>query len=93
MDGAGDTVGFYVNGDGTNHGFYKPAGGAFTTVDRPGTAFNQLLGINQSDTEIAGYSSTDEEVPRRSWRTPWPVASIPTSTGFCRPTSTAREQV
>ncbi len=59
IDGAGDTVGFYVNGDGSNHGFFKPAGGAFTTVDRPGTAFNQLLGINQSGTEIAGYSSTD----------------------------------
>ncbi len=59
IDGVGDTVGFYVNGDGSNHGFYKPAGGAFTTVDRPGTAFNQLLGINQNGTEIAGYSSTD----------------------------------
>lgn len=59
IDGAGDTVGFYVNADGSNHGFYKPAGGAFTTVDRPGTAFNQLLGINQNGTEIAGYSSTD----------------------------------
>jgi PEP-CTERM motif len=57
IDAAGDTVGFYVNPDGSNHGFFLPFGGSFTTVDRPGTAFNQLLGINQNGTEIAGYSS------------------------------------
>ncbi len=59
IDALGDTVGFYVNPDGTNHGFYKPASGSFVTVDRPGTLFNQLLGINQNGNEIAGYSSTD----------------------------------
>ena len=32
---------------------------AGTTVDQPGTAFNQLLGINQFGTVAAGYSSTD----------------------------------
>ena len=54
---AGDSVGFYVNPDGSNHGFFKPAGGAFTTVDQPGSVFNQLLGINQNGNEAAGYSS------------------------------------
>lgn len=57
IDAAGDTVGFYVNPDGSNHGFFKPSGGAFTTVDQPGSVFDQLLGINQAGNEIAGYSS------------------------------------
>lgn len=57
IDAAGDTVGFYVNPDGSNHGFFKAAGGAFTTVDQPGSVFNQLLGINQNGNEAAGYSS------------------------------------
>jgi hypothetical protein len=57
IDAAGDTVGFYVNPDGTTHGFFKPAGGAFQTVDQPTSVFNQLLGINPKGTEIAGYSS------------------------------------
>lgn len=55
---AGNTVGFYVDTAGLNHGFTN-TGGTFATVDRPGTAFNQLLGINQNGNEIAGYSSTD----------------------------------
>jgi uncharacterized membrane protein len=59
IDAAGDTVGFYIDAAGLTHGFTRSAGGAFMTVDRPGTAFNQLLGINHSGTEIAGYSSTD----------------------------------
>jgi uncharacterized membrane protein len=58
IDGAGNTVGFYVDNAGGNHGF-TDIGGTFTTVDRPGTVFNQLLGINRSGSEIAGYSSTD----------------------------------
>jgi hypothetical protein len=58
IDAAGDTVGFYLDAAGLNHGFTN-IGGTFSTVDRPGTSFNQLLGINQSGAEIAGYSSTD----------------------------------
>jgi hypothetical protein len=58
IDGAGDTVGFYVDTAGLNHGFTK-IGGTFATVDRGGTSFNQLLGVNQNGTEIAGYSSTN----------------------------------
>jgi hypothetical protein len=57
IDSAGNTVGFYINPDATTHGFFKPAGGVFQTVDQPGSLFNQLLGINQNGTETAGYSS------------------------------------
>jgi hypothetical protein len=56
INGAGTTVGFSITGGVTN-GFAQN-GGTFTTVDRPGTAFNQLLGINKSGTTAAGYSST-----------------------------------
>jgi probable HAF family extracellular repeat protein len=46
------TVGFYIDQAGTNHGFEKS--GALTTVDLPGTTFNQLLGINNKG-QAAGY--------------------------------------
>ena len=36
IDAAGDSVGFYINPDGSTHGFFKLAGGSFTTVDQPG---------------------------------------------------------
>jgi hypothetical protein len=51
------TDGFSITGGVTN-GFVH-TGTTFTTVDRPGTAFNQLLGISASGTTAAGYSSTD----------------------------------
>ncbi len=57
ISGSGTTVGFSITGGVTN-GFAQ-TGGTFTTVDQPGTAFNQLLGINQSGAIAAGYSSTD----------------------------------
>lgn len=59
IDAAGDTVGFYVTDPATGNtsGFFKPAGGSFTTVNQPVSVFNQLLGINQNGNEIAGYSS------------------------------------
>ena len=57
-------VGFYVDTAGMTHGFISipglPAGiGPFFTVDQPGTAFNQVLGISSVGNRIAGYSSTD----------------------------------
>ena len=54
------TVGFYVKGGVTN-GFFNTGGqgGTFTTVDAPGFAFTQLLGINHNGTAAAGYWSTD----------------------------------
>jgi hypothetical protein len=59
ISGGGTTVGFSITGGVTN-GFAHNGGtpGTFTTVDQPGTAFNQLLGINKSGTVAAGYSST-----------------------------------
>lgn len=52
------TDGFSVSPAGVNSGFVH-TGATFTTVDQPGTAFNQLLGINALGTTAAGYSSTD----------------------------------
>ena len=54
------TVGFYVKG-GVTHGFANTGGqgGTFTTVDAPGFAFTQLLGINHNGNIAAGYWSTD----------------------------------
>ena len=57
INGAGDTSGIYVDSAGTSHG-YTDVGGVFSTVDEPGTAFNQALGINDG-LETVGYSSTD----------------------------------
>ena len=56
ISGAGTTVGFSIT-MGVTNGFAHN-GSTFTTVDQPGTAFNQLLGINMSGTTAAGYSST-----------------------------------
>jgi hypothetical protein len=55
VSGAGTTVGFSIT-MGVTNGFAQN-GGTFTTVDQPGTAFDQLLGINQSGATAAGYSS------------------------------------
>jgi hypothetical protein len=61
IDAAGDTVGFYVSNPliGTTSGFAKTSGGLFTTVNDPGFAFTQLLGINQDGTEAVGYWTHD----------------------------------
>jgi hypothetical protein len=58
ISGGGTTVGFSITGGVTN-GFVQN-GGTFTTVDQPGTVFNQLLGINPSGTLAAGYSSATD---------------------------------
>ena len=58
INNTGWTDGFYVDSAGvTTHGFTFNAG-TYTTVDAPGTAFNQLLGINDGLTAV-GYSSLD----------------------------------
>ena len=48
------TVGFYIDEQGTNHGFVKRNGADAVTVDLPGTTFNQLLGVNNKG-QAAGY--------------------------------------
>ena len=53
IDARGDTVGFYVDQAGTNHGFLD-TNGAFVTADLPGTTFNQLLGLNNRG-QAAGF--------------------------------------
>jgi PEP-CTERM motif-containing protein len=55
INGAGNTVGIYIDGAGTTHGF-TDMGGTFKTVDQPGTVFNQGLGINSGNVTV-GYSS------------------------------------
>jgi hypothetical protein len=57
----GYRVGFYVDSNGTTHGFVNVQNFVvpFFTVDQPGTAFNQVLGISSNAAHIAGYSSTD----------------------------------
>jgi hypothetical protein len=57
INSAGDTVGFYIDSGGVTHGFQK-VGNTFSTIDAGGTAFNQLLGLNDIG-QVAGYSSTD----------------------------------
>ena len=57
INNTGWTDGFYVDSVGTTHGFTFN-GASFSTVDAPGTAFNQLLGINDGLRAI-GYSSLD----------------------------------
>src|ERR1700722_18041059 len=48
IDAAGDTVGFSIAG-----------GSTFTTVDDPGFAFTQVLGISSNGATAAGYWSLD----------------------------------
>jgi probable HAF family extracellular repeat protein len=50
------TSGFYVDNAGTTHGFYHTNSGTYTTVDFPGTPFNQLLSQNDMK-QAAGYYS------------------------------------
>src|SRR5208282_3153299 len=58
INNAGNVVGFFLDAAGVTHGFERLANGTFVTQDEAGTAFNQLLGINDSGQEV-GYSSSD----------------------------------
>jgi len=57
INNLGISTGFYVTSAGVTNGFIDNAG-MFTTLDAPGTNFNQLLGINDVGQE-AGYASQD----------------------------------
>jgi hypothetical protein len=59
VNNAAVTDGFYVDDQGTTHGFYN-SNGTFTTVDFPGSAFNQLLGQNDMG-QAAGYYSMSQD--------------------------------
>ena len=54
----GDTGGIYVDAGGTTHGFTQ-IGGNFNKVDDPGSVFNQVLGINKSNTTVGYFSLID----------------------------------
>ncbi len=54
------TSGFYVDNGGTTHGFYRSSNNTYTTVDFPGTPFNQLLSQNDLQ-QAAGYYSLSSD--------------------------------
>lgn len=60
IDRQGDTGGFYIDAAGATHGFLRVKG-RFQRVDRPGTPFNQILGLNNRG-QAAGY---DQDFGRR----------------------------
>jgi uncharacterized membrane protein len=55
------TCGFYIAPGGINHGFLRHKNGTFTTVDLPGTPFNQLLGLNNVN-QAAGYYADSSNI-------------------------------
>jgi hypothetical protein len=57
INNVGWTDGFFVESTGVTHGFTFN-GSKFKSINAPGTAFNQLLAINDG-LVAAGYSSTD----------------------------------
>jgi PEP-CTERM motif len=59
INGVGSTAGAYQDAAGFTHG-YTDVGGTFTTIDAPGTLFNQALGINSSNTTVGYSSATDK---------------------------------
>jgi len=79
INNAGETVGFYIDKSGNNHGF-KDVSGAFTTVDFPGEPFNQLLGISNSG-QLVGYFSTTASGNSPDYPTFYEQSSAPTVSG------------
>ena len=81
INGMGDTVGFWVDGNGANHGFvdmkgHRPKTVDFPTNDNAKPRFDQLLGINTSDVAVGVYNDSHGsahgftyDVGRRRFRT------------------------
>lgn len=59
INNAGDTAGFYNDAAGNTHGYTNIGGVVSAPVDRPGSVFNQLLGINDALTTVGYDSATD----------------------------------
>jgi len=59
INNSNTTSGFYVDQNGITHGFYHTSNGAYTNVDYPNTAFNQLLSQNDLH-QAAGYYSLSQ---------------------------------
>jgi probable HAF family extracellular repeat protein len=100
INNRGDTGGFYIDQAGATHGFLE-LNGTFTTVNRPGTTFNQVLGLNNRG-QAAGFFQ-DAQQQNHAWiRKPsgaFRVLPIPNSqatdindqgvvVGFTQPTTT-----
>ncbi len=58
INALGETDGFYINAAGVTNGF-TDVNGTLMTIDAPNTAFNQLLGLNNSGV-LSGYSSATD---------------------------------
>lgn len=59
INNAGDTAGFYTDANGLTHGYTNIGNVVSAPVDRPGSVFNQLLGINDALTTVGYDSVTD----------------------------------
>ncbi len=59
INSAGDTTGFYTDANNLTHGYTDIGGTVTPLVDRPGSVFNQLLGINDAHTTVGYDSVTD----------------------------------
>jgi probable HAF family extracellular repeat protein len=63
----GEFAGYYVDDDGTPHGFRRNRRGRFTTIDAPGASFTFPLDINERG-QVVGYSfGPGDEVHGFSW--------------------------
>jgi len=91
IDTAGDTVGFWVDGAGVNHGF-TDVGGTFTTVDNPATtaspAFNQLLGLNNHGVAVGFYNDTAGNAHGYTYNLATKVFTVVAPTGAVSTTAT-----
>jgi hypothetical protein len=63
INNARDTVGFWVDGNGANHGFYEMRGHGARTIDFPTgdnakPKFDQLLGINDANVAVGFYNDS-----------------------------------
>ena len=68
LNNLGDTSGFWVTGNGTNHGFVE-WNGVFASFNDPNTphmkgSVNQLLGINDNGAAVGFYTDAAGQLPR-----------------------------
>ena len=80
--------GFYIDAQGTNHGFLLNFG-LLVTLDAPGSTFTQALGLNNRG-QVVGDYRTQVAIPTASCGPTLPVSSPSTiPTVLVRPSSTA----
>jgi hypothetical protein len=93
--GTYNTAGFYIDTAGANHGFTQ-IGGVQTTVDNSATtavpAFNQLLGLNDSDIAVGFYNDSAGNAHGYTYNVSTKVftpVTLPASWGATSETATA----